>query len=608
MFIKKALSLLLAAVLVLSLSGCRNRNDEENPNPEITEQDELVIYHKNTDLAPMLMALTEEYSKATGKKVSAKLAGNDFMGEMKSQNGALYIVDTHSDLSGWHSEGLFSDFLNDTGLSSLISKIPAGLQLNANGIGNYGIPLMLEGYGYIFDKDMLSDLFGAENSEKIANDLRTCSFTEFEGFVSALDSYISAPSAAEITLNGNKYTFAAEKTGKAQNLTGVFSLNNESTRAMEHLLSSALAAKFASRYEVMTAGEEAVSEMEDIFEAYAEVLDFQTSYIAGAEGSIGRGEEFTGGDYNYSTSVDLFTRGNALFYPGGTSDAADFEKSSEGFGKNLDIIPMKLPLSEDDVTAAGMTAEKLQSSIVIGSRYYLAINPKAEEKLASAARDFVNWLYSDEAGKNAYSSAFGGVPFNFEYLVGNSSEQGGAGSEQGGNASGQGENSSEQGGAGSEQSGNASEQGGNASGQNGKASSEAQNSGGKTESGTVSPENSAPSGIEENSNAGTESEGSETSNDQGAPEGNPEMVGPMNPSHSISGSLMAAVAEYYSAGNWIPDLSFALPADFSEKILGESLSDFWGMETWAESDRENFVDTIIGGWKERLDKENTAVG
>ena len=85
---------------------------------------------------------------------------------MKSKSAAIYVVDTHSDLSKWHSEGLFSDFLNDTGLSSLTTKIPAGIQLNRNGIGSYGIPLMLEGYGYIFDKNMLSDIFGAEKKKK----------------------------------------------------------------------------------------------------------------------------------------------------------------------------------------------------------------------------------------------------------------------------------------------------------------------------------------------------------------------------------------------------------------------------------------------------------
>lgn len=559
--------MVLSLLLVLSLSGCRNREEPEDPNsvPEVSGEDELVLYHNSTALAPMLMSLTEEYSKATGKKISAKLAGNDFLGEMQSNSAVIYVVDTNSDLSEWHSGGLFSDLINDSGLSSVVSGIPAGLQLNPAGIGSYGVPLVLEGYGYIFDKEMISALFGKENSENLINDLKTCSFTEFEGFVAAVDTYISAPSAAEITIGGSKYTFAKEKNGKALNLTGVFSLSSESTRAMEHLLSTALAAKFASRYEVMTAAEEAVSGMNDILSAYVEVLDLHTSHISGAEGSIGRGDEFTGGDYNYSTAVDLFTRGNALFYPGGTFDTADFEKSAEGFSENLDIIPMKLPLSDDEITAAGMTAEKLQSSIVIGSRYYLTVNPKADEASSAAAKDFINWIYGNEAGKNAFSSAFGGVPFNFEYIMGDSVTE---------------ENSAAE---------NQSE-----------VSSENESSEGKTKSGTASPENTSQSG--------TESENSGLAEEESSGEENPDLVGPMIPSHSISNSLMASVAEYYAAGNWIPDLSFALPADFTEKILGENLSDYWGMETWADSDRKNFVDTIIGGWKERLDKENSAVG
>ena len=564
---KRFFALVLALILIISFSGCRNRDDENNPGePDITEDDRLVIYHNNTELAPMLMALAEEYSSKTGKNLSAQLAGNDFMGEMGSSGAAIYVVDTHSDLSGWHSDGLLSDLLNGSGFSSSVSMIPSGLQLNQNGIGSYGIPLMLEGYGYIFDKAMLRDLFGT-SAEALADDLRTCSFTEFEGFVAAVDTYISAPSAMAVTVGGNQYTFAAEKTGKAMNLTGVFSLNHESTRVMEHLLSTGLAAKFAGRYEVMSADENAVSGLENIASAYMEALDLHTSYIAGAKGSIGRGDECTGGDYNYSTSVDLFTKGYALFYPGGTSDAADFEKSSEGFGKELDIIPMKLPLSDEDITAAGMTAEKLQSSIVIGSRYYLALNPKADEKLASAAKDFINWLHDDEAGKTAYSNAFGGVPFNFGY------------------------------------------------GENNNSSAEGDSPADNAESEAVSSEDSAPSkdtapsGTGEENKSGAENENSSGVDVPSAPEAENNTSG-MNkvPSHSISNSLDAAVAEYYASGNWIPDMASALPGDYIEKILGGSLKDFWGMETWADADRKNFVDTIIGGWKERLDKDNAAVG
>ncbi len=411
---KRIFALLMALLIAGGVSGCFGKDDEPDDNSgqsEIMPEDELVIYHNSSNLSPALAALAESYS-AGGKKISAKMGGNDFLGEIKSQNPAIYVVDTHDGLSEWHSGGFFTDLLNDAGLSSFGGKVPAGLQLNQNGIGSYGFPLMLEGYGYIVDKNMLTELFG-DSAEALLSDLKTCSYNDFAGFVTAVDTYISAPSESEVTVGGNKYRFNAEKSEAASDLTGVFSLNSESTRAMEHLLSYVLAAKFGSRYEVMNVTPEALDDISGLFDAFSEVMDLHTSHIAGAEGSIGRGEEFTGGDYNYSTSIDLFTRGNALFYPGGTADRSDFEESSAGFGENLDIIPMKLPLSDEEITASGMSAEKLQSSIVIGSRYYLAVNPNSDEKTAAAAREFISWLYSDEAGKTAFNSAFGANSFNF---------------------------------------------------------------------------------------------------------------------------------------------------------------------------------------------------
>lgn len=553
MQIRRIFCVLLALAMLLSLSGCRNRNnDDQNSKPDVMEEDELVIYHNNTALSEGLMALTAEYSAATGKKVSAKLAGNDFMGEIESSGTALYVVDTKSDLSGMHTGGFFMDLLNNLGISKVVSNIPAGLQLNNTGLGSYGIPLMLEGYGYIFDREMMADLFGVENVDDLVNDLKTCSFTDFEGFVAAVDTYISAPSAAKVTVNGNQYAFAAEKTGKAKNLTGVFSLNYESHEASKALLSTALAAKFASRYEVLNAEENSVMGLDTVLNAFTEALDLHTNHIAGAEGSISRGDEFTGGDYNYSTAIDLFTGGYALFYPGGTSDAQDFEKSSAGFGTALDILPMKLPISEEDITAAGMSTEKLNRSIVIGSRYYLAVNPKASEKLSSAAEDFISWIYEEDAGKNAYTSAFGALPHTFGYMV------------DGGMST--------------------------------KPDPE-------TESGTVDPKNATPSGTKKETQAGIENENSGMSTEENsAPENHQsgDMQSPV-PSHDIKDSLIASVAQYYAAGNWIPDMSIALPNGWAEDVFGNGLSDFFGMETWAEADRKNFVDTLIGGWRDRME-------
>lgn len=559
MQIKRIIAAALAFVMLFSLSGCMNKSEEEpNSDSDVMEEDELVIYHNNTELSEGLMALAEEYSRSTGKKVTSQLSSGGVFSEVES-GGALFVVDTKNDLSGMHSGGFFADLMNDLGFSRVISKIPAGLQLNSNGLGSYGIPLMLEGYGYIFDREMLGALFGEENVISLSRDLKNCSFTEFEGFCAAVDTYISSPSAAKITVNGTEYTFAENKTGKAANLTGVFSLNYESAEAAKALLSTALAAKFTSRYDIISANETAIGEMKDLLSAFTEVLDLHTKSIAGAEGSISRGEEFSGGDYNYSTAIDLFTRGNALFYPGGTSDAADFEKSSAGFGTDLDIMPFKLPISENDITASGMSAEKLNSSIVIGSRYYLAVNPNASKELSSAAKDFISWLYEDDEGKTAYSSAFGSIPHSFEYTAGNTEE----------------------------------------------------NTESRLESENSALENSSEPGIEGKERAGIEKKSSESlaegssaeENPMGENEETPGINTEFVPSHRLEKSLTARVAEYYASGSWVPDMSIAFPGNWSEDVLAEELMDFFGMETWSDDDRKGFINELMEGWKDRMEKD-----
>ncbi len=558
MRIKRFLAICIALSMLFVLYGCRNNDDNpNNSQQDSTNQDELVIYHNADELTPYLTSITNAYSQATGKKASVKLSTNDFMNEVSTENAAIYIVDSREDLSGWFGKGLFGDLSTSLGISS---DIPSNLNFNNTGLGNYGIPLMLEGYGYIVDKTMLSDLFGEASSEAIVRDLARCSYTDFEGFVEAVATYISSPSAATVTLNGNEYTFANEKTGKAQSLTGVFSLNYDSADSAQYLLNYALAAKFESHYEIMNANEEGINGLEDVFFAYIDALDMHTSHIAGTSGMIGRGDEFIGGDYNYSASIDAFTGSYALFYPGSTSDAVDFETSSAGFSSNLDIIPMKLPLSDDDISASGMTAEKLQSSIVIGSRYYIALNPNADEAYATAAKDFVNWLYSDEAGMSAYTSAFGGLPFNYSYgenadtNIGNNSN--GSSDDTIINNNGNEDNDADE----------------TVPGENGTNS------------------DSPGDGIGDNS----------AENNENNPIGSD--VPTKTPNYNITDSLTAAVARYYAEGNWIPVMTNALPGDWLENTFSSGLTDYWGMETWGTEERTGLVEKFIGGWNDRINK------
>ncbi len=547
---------LLAFALLFAFSGCENNvNDGQNGIPE----EKLVIYYDDDALTAALNSLTDS-AVFNGRKIEAKLT-NGLLSTLDTENAAAYIVDTKNDLSGFYEKGYFGSLTEDNALSGLTSLIPNGIQLNGTGIGNYGIPLSLEAYGYIVDTDMLKALFGAEY-KSLLEDLRTCSYTDFEGFAAAVETYIAAPSDAAVTVNGTEYVFNAEKTGKAENLTGVFAMNAKDGDFAEYLLSTVLNAKFRNRLEVFKATAEETAGLKNLLGAYVEALDFHSSRVAGTEGGIGRGDMLTGGDFDYTASIDAFTKGYALFYPGSTADAADFGKSSEGFGENLDIIPMKLPLSESDITALDMTAEKLQSSIIIGSRYYLAVNPKAASADVKFAKELAKWLYSDEKGKALFAKAFGGVPFNYGYE--NAEEQSGSMPETSMD-----ENS---------ESGNS----GNSASEN--LNSEARNA--------------------KKNNNGYTATASENLNSEAR---NARMNARSGENTVLSAaadydSLTAAVAKYYAEGNWIPALTNALPAGFVKDILGDNLPIYWGKEIWETSDRENLADMIIGGWNEKIEK------
>lgn len=572
MKINKIIALALVLALLLCLCGCNKKDNNPSPGSSAAEAtDEFVIYHSSKELDSLLASAARAYENATGKKIGVKFYESGLTAA-ETENPAIYVVDSGEDLSSWHEKGLFGEISNEFFGSE--AGVPSGLWMNS-GAGNYGIPLMLEGYGYIFDRDMLSDLFGVEDVSDLVSDLRECSYNDFMGFVSAVETYISAPSAASVTVNGNEYTFAEAKTGRAQMLSGVFALTSESSRAYEYLMNYALAAKFGERNEISAAAENDVTGAKGAFAAAAQALDDLTSHVAGTGGAIGRGEDFVGGDYTYSAAIDAFTGGFALFYPGSSLDASDFKKSSVTFGENLDILPMKLPLSESDVTASGTSAEKLNRSIVIASRYYITFNPNADAAAASSARDFVKWLYTEAEGMAAYSEAFGGVAFNYtEPLEGRRAQR----NASSGSLSTENETASAENGA----SGGVNGTAGNAGSVNGSA-----------DNGVTDGENSGAASSGTLDSILSSSPGSENSGADSAENG-------ANGGYVISDSLARAVARYYTSGNWIPELVSSLPSGWRSDTFGKSLTDYWNKPAWSEEDRESLVSGWMTGWTEGM--------
>ena len=573
MKINKFIAAALVLALLLCLGGCSGRDDNSGSSSG-EPADEFVIYHSSKELDSALAAAVRGYEKATGKQVGVKFAESGLLAAVEAEKPALYVIDADGGTADWLDKGLLGE-ISET-LFGAGTSISPDLWLGS-GTSSYGVPLALEGYGYIFDREMLADLLGAEDAADLADDLRACSYNDFMGFVSAVETYIAAPSAASVTVNGNEYTFAAAKTGKAQMLSGVFALTSESSRAYEYLMNYALAAKFGERSTLAAAAENDISSTNSAFAAAARALDDLTSHIAGTGGAMGRGDDFVGGDYTYSAAIDAFTGGFALFYPGSTADAADFKKSSVTFGEQLDILPMKLPLSDAEVTASGMTAEKLNRSIVIASRYYLAFNPNADAAAASAARDFVKWLYTDSEGMAAFSEAFGGVAFNYSGAL--STPENGLSMPDSSASS---DLSTDNGSTSTESSASSTARG--------KTSTGSEASG--TLDSILSTGDEPMSTPDSNLSADGEAASTPSSTASTDSASNSEAAG----GYALSDSLSRALARYYTSGDWIPDLVSAMPSDWRTDTFAKSLTDYWNKPAWSDEDRENLVSGWINGW------------
>lgn len=63
---------------------------------------------------------------------------------------------------------------------------------------NLGIPYMVEGYGYLVDKNLLKDLFALDDAGPLLTDLKTCDYQEFRDFTNAVNDYIRDGSAHTI--------------------------------------------------------------------------------------------------------------------------------------------------------------------------------------------------------------------------------------------------------------------------------------------------------------------------------------------------------------------------------------------------------------------------
>ncbi len=413
--IKKIISTALIFIMGTGLSGCGGTT---------TGDYDVYIFNTKGESAEAMEEAAKAYETERGKRVKVFSLGSGantsdtLRAEMNSKNKpTIFSVTNVSDLTEWEEGGFVWDLnqADNAEFKELADSIPENMRLSSDGSNSYGIPYNVEGYGYIVDKKMIDALVGEDYSAAFLQDLKNCSYREFETVVKALDAYIKNDETASMVLRGNTYPLM-EKSTKTNSLTGVFAMAGaEKWTYGDHLINIALSTVFENPGEAKTATDAEIEGLKPALIAYAKTLDLKTSYAAGENGPLERGSEFINTTTSgYDNSVQLFASGKAVFLKQGNWVYTNLQKANREIAEDLTFIPIKMPFEEKDIKT-NISLEKLQRSIPVYVPNYYAVNAKATDEEKQAAMDFLVWLNTSDAGKKFITEDMAFIPYNADF-------------------------------------------------------------------------------------------------------------------------------------------------------------------------------------------------
>jgi raffinose/stachyose/melibiose transport system substrate-binding protein len=418
---KKAISLLLVGILLIGLvAGCGRQDDGT-----VTE---LYIYNSKGENADQFEEIAKEYEKVSGIKVKVVTigSGTDHMATLRAEINSknppdIFTVQSITELQEWKDGEIVVNFSDSNELTedfaALAEDIDPRLRLTTDGENSYGVPYCIEGYGYIVDKQMLKDLFALKSTDAILEDIRLCSYEEWESLVVKLAAYITTGKSSKVTLNGTSYKLASKKKGLAENLTGVFSVagdENGKWTYSDHMLNVALNARFENSGAAKMADETEVSAATNIMKEYAQALDLMTQYAAGENGMITRGSDMISSSNNYDASLQKLADSKAVFLKDGNWAYNSIKEKNEQMADRLCFLPVKMPFEQEEITVEDYTVEQMNSTIPVFVPMYYAINNNVSTAKKQAAQDFLVWLNTSETGQKYITEDCAFIPYNVD--------------------------------------------------------------------------------------------------------------------------------------------------------------------------------------------------
>ena len=358
---KRILSLILCVVLIFtlcfSLAGCKST----------TAADNIYFLNFKPEVSMVYEKIAKEYEKETGIKVKVvTAAANTYEQTLKSEiakNNPPTIFQINGPI-GYETWKNYCADLTDSALYEYLADKTLAIKENDR---VYAIPYVVEGYGIIYNNEIMEKYFALSNRKSTLN------------------------SAKEIKSFSDLKTVVEDMTARKNELgiEGVFAstslLGGEEWRWHSHLASIPLYYELREKHadiDPIVAATNAT----DIEFKYAN--NFKNIFDLYVGNSVS--EKTLLGSKSVNDSMAEFALGKCAMVQNGTWAWSQISEVSGNKVKeeNIGMLPIYMGIDGEE-----------HHGLSIGTENYIAINSKATEEQQKMSLDFLSWLFSSEKGK-----------------------------------------------------------------------------------------------------------------------------------------------------------------------------------------------------------------
>ncbi|WP_347550002.1 ABC transporter substrate-binding protein [Pseudalkalibacillus hwajinpoensis] len=348
---------LISSLLVSSalLSGCSFSSGESSSS----EGDQLTIevFQGKVEFKDQFEDLAEEYEKENPNvdiKISAVGGGSDYAGSLKTKFASgdepeIFSIAGPTEAANY--EQYLSD-LSDTKAAEL--ALEGSLDPVTKNGEVHGLPFNQEGYGFIYNKKVFEEA-GIKPEEILT-------YEDLEKAVNELDSQKEQLGLEAVFAFPGK-----EKWVPGNHLSNVFLAPEFNQQVLKAFTAETVAFEKGKEFQRM--------------------IDLQTEYSVQPVLSLDYSQQVE--EYFSLQKVAIIQQGNWI-YP-------SVEQMDKAFAeKNIGIMPIPVEGSE--------------GKLPVGIPNYWAVNNNSDEEVIEASKDFIDWMYTSEVGKEAVLKDFKFIP------------------------------------------------------------------------------------------------------------------------------------------------------------------------------------------------------